>query len=149
MVPPADRGQGRPRGPHAEQAPGAPPGGAGRDRSHGTKKWICETCGFVYDAEKGDEDGGIPAGTKFEDIPDDWMCPVCGARKKDFREMEPGARARCLGRRRGTPRSERACSSSTGGASARPACSPRRSRREDRRLRQTGPAPRRCALRQP
>jgi len=54
------------------------------------QKWICESCGFVYEPEDGDPDGGIPAGTPFEEIPDDWMCPVCGARKKDFRKMEPG-----------------------------------------------------------
>jgi len=54
------------------------------------QKWICETCGFVYDPEEGDPDGGLPAGTKFDEIPDDWMCPVCGAKKKDFRKMEPG-----------------------------------------------------------
>ena len=46
--------------------------------------WICESCGFIYDPDEGDPDGGIPAGTAFEDIPDDWFCPVCGARKKDF-----------------------------------------------------------------
>jgi rubredoxin len=46
--------------------------------------WICESCGFIYDPSDGDPDGGVPAGTLFEDIPDDWMCPVCGARKKDF-----------------------------------------------------------------
>ncbi len=47
-------------------------------------QWICESCGFVYDPAEGDPDGGIPAGTAFEDIPNDWFCPVCGARKKDF-----------------------------------------------------------------
>ncbi len=52
------------------------------------RKWICATCGFVYDPEDGDEDGGIPRGTAFEDIPDDWICPVCGARKRDFRPMD-------------------------------------------------------------
>ena len=46
--------------------------------------WICESCGFVYDPAEGDPDGGVPAGTPFEEIPDDWFCPVCGARKKDF-----------------------------------------------------------------
>jgi rubredoxin len=51
-----------------------------------TKRWLCETCGWVYNPEEGDEDGGVPKGT----IPDDWMCPICGARKRDFREMEPG-----------------------------------------------------------
>jgi rubredoxin len=46
--------------------------------------YICETCGWVYDPKEGDPDGGLPAGTAFEEIPDDWMCPVCGARKRDF-----------------------------------------------------------------
>ncbi|MBK5117264.1 MAG: rubredoxin [Thermoleophilia bacterium] len=49
-----------------------------------TKMWICTSCGYVYDPEEGDPDGGIPAGTAFEKIPDDWFCPVCGARKADF-----------------------------------------------------------------
>ncbi|MBA2347329.1 MAG: rubredoxin [Solirubrobacterales bacterium] len=48
------------------------------------EKWICEACGFIYEQAEGDPDGGIPAGTAFEDIPDTWFCPVCGARKKDF-----------------------------------------------------------------
>lgn len=50
--------------------------------------WICESCGFVYDPAEGDPDGGIPAGTAFEDIPEDWFCPVCGARKADFNPYE-------------------------------------------------------------
>jgi rubredoxin len=48
------------------------------------QKWICESCGFIYDPADGDPDGGIPPGTPFEDIPTDWFCPVCGARKVDF-----------------------------------------------------------------
>ncbi len=48
------------------------------------QKWICEACGFIYDPADGDVDGGIPGGTAFADIPDDWFCPVCGARKRDF-----------------------------------------------------------------
>jgi rubredoxin len=48
------------------------------------QKWICESCGFIYDPEDGDPDGGIPPGTAFTDIPDTWFCPVCGARKRDF-----------------------------------------------------------------
>lgn len=56
----------------------------------GTPRWLCEPCGFIYDPAEGDPDGGIEPGTRFEDIPDDWMCPICGARKTDFREMEPG-----------------------------------------------------------
>jgi rubredoxin len=49
-----------------------------------TERWICESCGFIYDQADGDPDGGIPPGTAFADIPDTWFCPVCGARKKDF-----------------------------------------------------------------
>jgi rubredoxin len=52
--------------------------------------WICESCGFIYDPAIGDPDGGIPPGTAFEDIPDSWFCPVCGARTSDFRPLEPG-----------------------------------------------------------
>jgi len=47
-------------------------------------RYVCKVCGYVYDPEKGDPDGGIAPGTKFEDIPDDWVCPVCGASKQDF-----------------------------------------------------------------
>jgi rubredoxin len=53
-----------------------------------TTRWICESCGFIYDPDEGDPDGGIPPGTAFEDIPDTWFCPVCGARKKDFSPYE-------------------------------------------------------------
>jgi rubredoxin len=53
-------------------------------------RWFCEPCGFIYDPEEGDPDSGIAPGTPFEDIPDDWMCPICGATKADFRELEPG-----------------------------------------------------------
>ena len=42
--------------------------------------YICTSCGFIYDPDEGDPDGGVPPGTAFEDIPDDWFCPVCGAR---------------------------------------------------------------------
>ena len=51
-------------------------------------KWICESCGYIYDPAEGDPDGGIPAGTSFDDIPDSWFCPVCGARKRDFTPYE-------------------------------------------------------------
>ena len=47
-------------------------------------RWICESCGFIYDPDEGDPDGGIPPGTAFREIPDTWFCPVCGARKRDF-----------------------------------------------------------------
>jgi len=47
-------------------------------------KWECQVCGWVYDEDVGDPDSGIAPGTKFEDIPDDWVCPMCGASKEDF-----------------------------------------------------------------
>ncbi len=47
-------------------------------------RYICESCGFIYDPEEGDPDGGVLPGTAFEDIPETWYCPVCGARKADF-----------------------------------------------------------------
>lgn len=47
-------------------------------------KYVCEVCGYVYDPQKGDPDNGVAAGTKFEDLPDDWVCPVCGAPKDAF-----------------------------------------------------------------
>jgi rubredoxin len=52
------------------------------------QQWICESCGWIYDPDEGDPDGGIEPGTRFDDIPDDWFCPVCGARKKDFVPLE-------------------------------------------------------------
>jgi len=47
-------------------------------------KYVCDICGYVYDPAEGDPDNGIPAGTLFEDLPDDWVCPECGAGKEDF-----------------------------------------------------------------
>jgi len=47
-------------------------------------KYVCTLCGYVYDPEQGDPDGGVEPGTKWEDVPDDWECPVCGASKDDF-----------------------------------------------------------------
>jgi flavin reductase (DIM6/NTAB) family NADH-FMN oxidoreductase RutF/rubredoxin len=49
-----------------------------------SNKYVCPTCGYVYDPAVGDPDGGIPAGTRFEDLPDNWVCPVCGTVKSDF-----------------------------------------------------------------
>jgi rubredoxin len=48
------------------------------------RKYRCIVCGFVYDPEEGDPDSGIMPGTPFEDIPDNWSCPVCGVAKADF-----------------------------------------------------------------
>ena len=53
-------------------------------KSWKTTKYLCVVCGYIYDEKKWDPDGWLPAWTKFEDIPDDWVCPVCGVTKKDF-----------------------------------------------------------------
>ena len=51
------------------------------------KKYVCNVCGYEYDPAVGDPDGGIAPGTAFEDIPDDWVCPVCGVGKDQFSEV--------------------------------------------------------------
>ena len=48
------------------------------------KKYVCDVCGYIYDPDAGDPDNGVPASTAFEDLPDDWVCPVCGASKDSF-----------------------------------------------------------------
>ncbi|MFC1608159.1 rubredoxin [Candidatus Latescibacterota bacterium] len=48
------------------------------------QKYVCVLCGYVYDPKFGDEKNGVAAGTAFKDIPDDWVCPLCGAGKDDF-----------------------------------------------------------------
>jgi rubredoxin len=50
-------------------------------------KWMCSVCGYVYDPDDGDPEGGIAAGTPFEKLPDDWVCPVCGAEKAAFQQI--------------------------------------------------------------
>jgi len=45
------------------------------------KKYVCEGCGYIYDPAEGDPDGKIPPGTPFEQLPDDWVGPMCGASK--------------------------------------------------------------------
>ncbi len=51
------------------------------------EKWVCVVCGYVYDEEAGDPDSGIAPGTKFEDIPEDWVCPLCGVGKDQFEKQ--------------------------------------------------------------
>jgi rubredoxin len=51
-------------------------------------KYVCTICGYVYDPEQGDPDNGVNPGTKWEDVPDNWECPVCGASKDDFEKEE-------------------------------------------------------------
>ena len=52
------------------------------------KSMYAYVCGYVYDPAVGDPDSGIAAGTAFEDIPDDWVCPTCGVTKEDFSVVE-------------------------------------------------------------
>jgi rubredoxin-NAD+ reductase len=49
------------------------------------QRYICDACGYIYDEAKGDPDSGLAAGTRYEDIPDDWYCPLCGLSKTDLR----------------------------------------------------------------
>ncbi|MFH1615178.1 MAG: rubredoxin [Planctomycetota bacterium] len=51
-------------------------------------KYRCTVCGYIYDPAVGDPDNGIDAGTLFEDLPDDWSCPECGAAKEEFEPLE-------------------------------------------------------------
>jgi rubredoxin len=52
--------------------------------SEAMAKWECTICGYIYDEALGDPDNGIAAGTRWDDVPDDWCCPDCGASKADF-----------------------------------------------------------------
>lgn len=47
-------------------------------------KYVCQVCGYVYEEEKGDPDNGVAAGTKWADVPETWVCPVCGVGKDQF-----------------------------------------------------------------
>ena len=51
------------------------------------KKYVCQLCGYVYDESLGEPDNGIAPGTKFEELPDDYECPLCGAGKEEFEEQ--------------------------------------------------------------
>jgi rubredoxin len=51
-------------------------------------KYVCVICGYVYDPGQGDPDNEVAAGTKWEDVPEDWECPICGASKEDFEKEE-------------------------------------------------------------
>lgn len=52
------------------------------------KKYRCTICDWIYDPAKGDPEGGIAPGTDFEAIPEDWVCPLCGAGKEQFEAVE-------------------------------------------------------------
>jgi rubredoxin len=64
----------------------AAPKAAGDDAK--TRKWICKVCSMIYDPIAGDPDSGIAPGTPFEQIPDDWHCPICGASKKVLHRLK-------------------------------------------------------------
>ncbi len=55
------------------------------------RRYICIVCGYIYDEAEGDPDGDLPPGTRFEDIPEDWYCPICGVTKEDFELLEDAA----------------------------------------------------------
>jgi rubredoxin len=50
-------------------------------------KWECQACGYIYDPAAGDPDHGVVPGTKFEDLPDSWVCPQCGVGKELFSKV--------------------------------------------------------------
>lgn len=53
-----------------------------------SKSYECGICGYIYNPAVGDEQGGIAPGTSFEELPDDWECPVCGAPKSEFSPID-------------------------------------------------------------
>lgn len=52
------------------------------------RKWQCATCGFIYDEKEGLPEDGLPPGTRWEDVGEDWVCPDCGTPKADFDMVE-------------------------------------------------------------
>ncbi|BAW31316.1 MAG TPA: rubredoxin [Methanothermobacter sp.] len=51
-------------------------------------KYQCQMCGYIYDPEEGDPNQGIEPGTPFEDLPEDWTCPICGVGKDQFKKID-------------------------------------------------------------
>jgi rubredoxin len=52
------------------------------------KAWQCRTCGYIYEEAEGAPGEGLSAGTRWRDVPDDWVCPLCGTAKRDFDMIE-------------------------------------------------------------
>jgi rubredoxin len=52
------------------------------------QQYRCSVCGYIYDPEKGDPGNDVDPGTSFEDLPDDWTCPICGAMKDQFKPAD-------------------------------------------------------------
>jgi flavin reductase (DIM6/NTAB) family NADH-FMN oxidoreductase RutF/rubredoxin len=67
---------------------GEPPAAAKERSDAKMQKYVCQVCGYVYDPAAGDPDNGVEPGTAFEDLPADWVCPVCGAAKDQFEPEE-------------------------------------------------------------
>lgn len=59
-----------------------------KGRMREMKKYVCQLCGYEYDPKKGDEEYGIEAGIEFDELPEIWVCPYCGADKDDFEEID-------------------------------------------------------------
>lgn len=78
-------GFGKPRGPRID-GPDDLTGRLVSDKEY--KSWMCVVCGWIYHEEEGSPDDGIPPGTKWEDVPEGWVCPDCGAGKEDFEMVE-------------------------------------------------------------
>ena len=71
------------------RAPGhANAGDSAREGEAKMKRYVCEVCGWIYDPEEGDSNAGIDPGVAFDDLPDDYICPVCGASKDQFAPEE-------------------------------------------------------------
>ncbi len=51
-------------------------------------KYVCSICGYIYDPEAGEPDSGVAPGTAWEDVPDDFVCPLCGVGKDQFEAQE-------------------------------------------------------------
>ena len=68
--------------PQVEAKPGRP-----KEWRAKLEKWKCFVCGYIYKPEKGDAKRVVDPGTKFEDLPESWFCPVCGARKREFKKL--------------------------------------------------------------
>lgn len=52
------------------------------------KEYECMVCGYIYEEELGDPDNGVEPGTVWDDLPEDWLCPMCGVGKDEFEELE-------------------------------------------------------------
>lgn len=68
------------------------------------KKYVCDVCGYIYDEEIGDPDNGVEAGTKWEDVPEDFLCPLCGVGKDEFSEVDVIINGRDIKTRKGGSR---------------------------------------------